>query len=351
MEIFAKLVLYTSLTLVMDVSSANAFSEKCARRPMRSSYERGMDGMWYSPSLQQILFLHAVLEEGSLVQAANRLHTTHSTISRSLKALSNELGMDLLDKTPRGLKPSDVGRVYATQMRKSLEQAKLAFDLARYEADLHRRPFYVGHSPYIHGSLLPLLEQLVLPGSEAPRIILRSYPTRQLIRRVRNGEFRAAFGVLPIVDKDLWVERVAYEPFSVCIAERHRFAAHSRLVARELRNETLVWIPRSLHRPFYDQVMTYLRTLKFDPQRFQEAPTITQALDFAAHGVGVALVPQSASRFQRSGVLFKPLTDELIRIETALFLRNDQVHTSMKDFISVALSGVAALKLNPLVKR
>ena len=75
-------------------------------------------------------------------------------------------------------------------------------------------------------------------------------------------------------------------------------------------------------------------------------PTITQALDFAAHGIGVALVPQSASRFQRPGVLFRPLT-ELIRIETALFLRNDQVRTSMKDFISVALSGVAALKLNP----
>ena len=307
--------------------------------------------MWYSPSLQQILFLHTVLEEGSLVQAANRLHTTHSTISRSLKALSNELGMDLLDKTPRGLKPSDVGRVYAAQMRKSLEQARLAFDLARYEADLHRRPFYIGHSPYIHGSLLSLLEQLILPGSEAPRTVLKSYSTTQLIRRVRNGELRAAFGVLPIMDKDLWVERVAYEPFSVCIAERHRFAAHSRLAARELHNETLVWIPRSLHRLFYDQVMTYLQTLQFDPQRFQEAPTITQALDFAAHGVGVALVPRSASRFQRPGVLFKPLTDELIRVETALFLRNDQVRTSMKDFISVALSGIAALKLNPFVKR
>ena len=182
--------------------------------------------MWYSPSLQQILFLHTVLEEGSLVHAANILHTTHSTISGSLKALSNELGMDLLDKTPHGLKPSDVGRVNAIQMRKSLEQARLAFDFARYEADLIRRPFYVGHSPYIHGSLLPLLEQLVLPGSEALRIILKSYPTTQLICRVRNGEFRAAFGVLPIVDRDLWVERVAHEPFSVCIEERHRFAAH-----------------------------------------------------------------------------------------------------------------------------
>ncbi|HZY74530.1 MAG TPA: LysR family substrate-binding domain-containing protein [Edaphobacter sp.] len=127
-------------------------------------------------------------------------------------------------------------------------------------------------------------------------------------------------------------------------------ATHARLVARELSNETLVWIPRSIHRPFYDQVVNYLRTLKFDPRRFQEAHTITQALDFAAHGVGIALVPQSASRFQRPGVLFRPLTDGLIRIETALFVRKDQMRAAVKDFISLALSGKAKLKLNPLEK-
>jgi DNA-binding transcriptional LysR family regulator len=88
--------------------------------------------MWYSPSLQQLLFLEAVLEEGNIVRAADRLHTTQPTISRSLKALANGLGINLFDKTPHGLKPSSVGRVYGAQIRSSLEQAKLAFDLARY---------------------------------------------------------------------------------------------------------------------------------------------------------------------------------------------------------------------------
>jgi len=120
---------------------------------------------------------------------------------------------------------------------------------------------------------------------------------------------------------------------------------------KRLSNETLVWIPRSVHRPFYDQIVNYLLTLKFNPRRFLEAHTITQAIDFAAHGAGVALEPQSASRFQRSGVSFKLLTDELIRIETALFVRKDQTRTSVKDFIAIALSGIAALKLNPLEKR
>ena len=307
--------------------------------------------MWYSPSLQQLLFLETVLEEGNFVRAADRLHTTHSTISRSLKALSSGLGIDLFDKTPRGLKPSSVGRVYGAQIRRSLEQAKLAFDLARYETNLHRQSFCVGHSPYIHGGLLPILEQLTLPGSEALPIVLRSATTTRLVWRVLRGELHAGFGVLPIVDKALWIERVAHEPFCVCISIHHRLATHSRLAARELSNETLVWIPRSIHRLFYDQIVNYLLTLKFTPRRFLEAHTITQALDFAAHGAGVAFVPQSASRFQRVGVLFKPLTDELIRIESALFVRKDQVHASVKDFTAVALSSIAALKLNPLERR
>lgn len=304
--------------------------------------------MWYSPSLQQLLFLEGVLEEGSLVRAADRFHTTHSTISRSLKALSKTLGISLFDKTPYGLRLSSVGRVYGAQIRSSLIQAKLAFDLARYETTLHRRPFYVGHSPDMHGDLLPALEQITLPGIEAPVVVLRSDPCMRLVWRVRRGEFQVGVGVLPIVDNSLWIERVAHEPFSICLPEHHRLGARSRLSVRELRGETLVWIPRNNHRLFYDHIVNYLMTLRFDSRRFLEASTITQALDFAAHGAGVALVPQSASRFQRAGVLFRPLTDHLLRIETAVFARRDQMDSLVKDFIGAVLSKAKALKLNPI---
>lgn len=304
--------------------------------------------MWHSPSLQQLLFLEAVLEEGSLVRAAERTHTTHSTISRNLKTLSDGLGISLFDKTPHGLRLSNVGRVYGAQIRTSLEQARLAFDLARYEAALHQRPFYVGHSPEMHGDLLPVLEQISLPGTKAPQVVLKTSPTMRLVWRVLHGELQAGIGVLPIEEKSLWIERIANEPFSACMQERHRLASHSRLSARELLGETLVWIPRNSHRLFYDQVVNYLLTLKFNPRRFLEACTITQALDFATHGAGVALVPRSASRFQCPGMIFRPLTDDPLQIATALFVRRDQMRSLVKDFIAAVLSRTATLKLNPL---
>ena len=76
----------------------------------------------------------------------------------------------------------------------------------------------------------------------------------------------------------------------LCHVVQSVIAAASRLAAWELSNETLVWIPRHAHPLFYDQIVNYLLTLKFNPKRFLEAHTITQALDFAAHGAGVALV-------------------------------------------------------------
>lgn len=75
--------------------------------------------MWQSPSLQQLLFLEAILEEGNLVRTASRLHTTYSTISRGLGALSNGLGTEFFDRTPSGLKANDVGIVYGSEIRRS----------------------------------------------------------------------------------------------------------------------------------------------------------------------------------------------------------------------------------------
>jgi len=307
-----------------------------------------VDHMWYGPSLQQLLFFEAVLEEGNLVRAANRLHTTHSTISRGLKALSHELGIELFNRTPSGLKPNDVGIVYGSEIRAALEHARRAFDLALFHAQKDRLPFRVGHSPYIHGQLMPLFTSLTLPGIAAPPIILKSATTIQLVQRVLNGRLEAGFGVMPIVDRELWMERIAHEPFAVCVNERHNLAKHTKLSASQLRHETLVWIPREIHPHFYDRIVSYLRTLEFNPKRFHQVQTITQALDFAAIGAGVALVPHSAQRFTRPGVLVKPLTDELMRIETALFVRRNPMNETAKNFIGVAISRVQALRLNPI---
>lgn len=48
-----------------------------------------------------------------------------------------------------------------------------------------------------------------------------------------------------------------------------------------------------------------------------------QTMEIVAHNFGVSLVPRSASRFSHTRVLFKPIADKLLFIETALFHSTD----------------------------
>ena len=65
------------------------------------------------------------------------------------------------------------------------------------------------------------------------------------------------------------------------------------------------------------------------------------------------ILPLSAQQYEgwrmcRAGVVFKPITDQLMQIETALFVRRDQMHSTMQEFVEIALSKILPLKLLPL---
>ena len=304
--------------------------------------------MWQHASLEQLIALETVIEEGSLVRAATRLHTTHSTLSRGINRLSRGLGMDLFDKTPWGLKPNAAGRVYAAEIRKALAHAQRAYSLARHEVHKSRLPFRIGHCPYLHTELLRLLTDISLPGTEAPAVALYSAPTMQLVRCVLSGELDVGFGIMPIEDQDLRVEVLAHEFFAVGLPNGHGLAKHPKLSLQQLRTETLFWIPRRLHRAFYDRMVQYLSTLKINPSQLKEAQSIGQELDFAALGAGVALVPQSAARFNRTGVQFRPLTDQLARVESALFFRRGGMSETLKDFVTATIARAQSMKLTPV---
>ena len=304
--------------------------------------------MWQHASLEQLVALETLIEEGSLVRAATRLHSTHSTLSRAINRLSRGLGMELFDKTPRGLRPNAAGRVYAAEIRKALLHARRAYSLAYHEVHKDRLPFRIGHCPYIHAELLRLLTEVSLPGSNAPPLALYSAPTMQLVRCVLSGELEAGFGIMPIEDKDLRVEVIAHESFAVCLSNGHPLAKLPKIALQQLRSETLFWIPRRLHRAFYDRTMEYLGTLKISSSQLKEAQSIAQQLDFAALGAGIALVPQSASRFNRSGVQFRPLTDQLARTESALFFRRGRMSEALKDFVAITTARALSMNLFPL---
>ncbi|MBL9041589.1 MAG: LysR family transcriptional regulator [Myxococcales bacterium] len=86
-------------------------------------------------SLSQIRYFVAVAEEGNVGRAAQRLHVAQPPISRHIRALEDEIGAQLFERTPRGMTLLPPGRVFLDHARAILAAVDHAVIATRAETE------------------------------------------------------------------------------------------------------------------------------------------------------------------------------------------------------------------------
>src|SRR4029078_5083399 len=82
--------------------------------------------------LRHLRYFIAVAEEGSFLTAAERrLNTSQPSLSRQIRDLESEVGVQLLERQARGVALTEAGRVFLDHARLALSQVEAAADGAR----------------------------------------------------------------------------------------------------------------------------------------------------------------------------------------------------------------------------
>jgi DNA-binding transcriptional LysR family regulator len=82
-------------------------------------------------SFDQLRYFVAVADTGTTRAAAARLHVSQPPLSRQIRALEAELGVDLFERTPRGMALRPEGQALLRRARRILSEVGDAVDEAK----------------------------------------------------------------------------------------------------------------------------------------------------------------------------------------------------------------------------
>jgi DNA-binding transcriptional LysR family regulator len=267
--------------------------------------------------LRQIEYFVAVAEHLHFGRAAQALSIGQPAVSQQLARLERELGVQLIDRTPRTVRLTAAGTRFLPEARAVLT----ALERARRSvtgAPAVTRPLRLGSSDGLGDRLAALLG--VLAAADPPvHAELMTAPTRARLERVAAGQLDAAFvrGITsaPGVELvDVWQDQVL-----VALPATHPLTEHDVVHMSALAGLPLRIVPRRTNAPLVDLVLGACAAAGFTPALAQHPERLEHALAAVAAGppTWTVVYEPHARQLQYGAVAFRP-TDPPLAMTTYL---------------------------------
>jgi len=266
--------------------------------------------------LRHLRYFVAVAEEEHITRAAERLGIQQPPLSQQIRALEDELDIQLLRRKPRGVELTDAGRTLFRDAREILNLTETAVARAQRTARGEQGSIVVGFTSSI--LFHPTVPEVVRAfRAEHPHVSLslEQGGTNDLVDAVRTERMDAAFIRSPVADATgLSIHALFSEAMIVALPSEHALATPADsakdpgLSLKRLSKEPFVLYRRTTGPGLYDAIMSACYRAGFSPQIVQEAPRIVSTLNLVAAGLGVTLVPASLNQLQMPGIAYRPLS-------------------------------------------
>jgi DNA-binding transcriptional LysR family regulator len=242
----------------------------------------------------------------------HRLNITQPPLSMQIRAMEEEIGTPLFERTRRRVELTEAGRVLLEQARASLAQLERAAELARRagrgEAG-ELRVAFTGSVPLVDAFaciVCDFRERFPLARLELTHQSTGHQLQALLARRLDVGLLRPSHLFEP--PPQLAVREIWRDELRVVLPARHRLARDGAAIAVEdLAQEPFLMFPRGLGCGLHDHVMGLCSRAGFAPHVAQEAREGVTLIGLVAAGMGIAVLPDSYARAPIGGVVHLPL--------------------------------------------
>lgn len=257
--------------------------------------------------LTQIRCFVAVAEELHFGRAAARLNMTQPPLSRQIQLLEHTLGVALLERTSRHVRLTQAGIVFLPEARRLLRGAEDAVLAARRAGRGALGQIAIGFTPSSSYDFLPQLISALQTEYPDIELILEEMITRDQIAALTSNRLDLAFVRPPFAATGVTFQPVRSERIVAALPYHHPLAHKDALTATDLEGQNLIMYSVLGGGYFHDLVQRLLVSANIQPRLIHHLTQIHALLSLVRSGVGMALIPESASRLDIGNVICRRL--------------------------------------------
>ncbi|KIL37598.1 LysR family transcriptional regulator [Cohnella kolymensis] len=240
---------------------------------------------------------------GSFTRAAEELHITQPTLSKMIKKLEEELGVQLFTRAGKRVELTDAGNVLVEQSQNILDSFRSLTSELDDLTNFNKGSIRIGLPPMVGANFFPKIMSRFREKYPGLVIDLVEAGSKKVEAEVAGGHLDMGVVLLPI-DADVFDSfTIVKEKLRLIVHPSHPFAAREEVALSELSRDSFILFRQEF--ALHDKIITECRRAGFDPLILYESSQWDFIVEMVAADLGVALLPE---------VICKTLRPDRVRV-------------------------------------
>jgi LysR family hydrogen peroxide-inducible transcriptional activator len=294
--------------------------------------------------MRDLEYLVAVGEHRHFGRAAEACNVSQPTLSTQLKKLEKELGISLVERSPRHVMLTSAGERVAERGRIILDEAAAIRSLARQATDPEGGTLRMGLFPTLAPYLLPHVVPALHERYPNLELLLIEEKTEVVLDQLRTGKLDVGILALPVPGEHLQQQPLFTEEFVLAVPAGHPLAAADGPVDPSVLVGEQVLLLEEGH-CLRDQALSVCRLTGASERRGFRATSLETLRQMVAAGVGITLLPALAVRPPvpaSNDIVLLRFSEPVPQREIAMLWRSTSVHQGLLPEMGDLIGRIAA---------
>lgn len=260
---------------------------------------------------QQIEYFLQLSEELHYWRTSYKVNVTQSVLSRQIKALEDELQVELFHRTNRKVELTPAGKFLQQQWKPLAEQLQAAVHYARKIHKGEKGSIVLNHPGSISYDILPGLLSQVSQMYPQIKVELVQLKHTQEIELIKSFQVDISFSRHPYNDELVASKLIRLDKLALVVPDNHRIRKAADISAKALKNERFILTTLTDGEAFQMRIEQFFHHYNFQPNISFESDFGSIILSLVERGLGISIIPFSYSLAGHPGVRFLELPFEV----------------------------------------